>query len=472
MSQYFATIDPPPAALPQLEAAWQDTRDDLGIGTGIAMAIAPERPATERGLRHDVLLMISAKVCVIVLGAATTVIVARSLGPAGRGTLASVYALMTLLAQLGTFGIASANPYFAAREPYARARIAANSLWFAAIVGPAMAAASAVVKLALPAALANVGWPELAVGMSAVPVLLGSLFLQSILLADGRTVLYNGVAVATAALTVLLLVAVLPLAGSTVLLALSLMVVPQVVALLLYASAMRRYGSLLRPPDGALARRMIGYGARAYVVTLLAFMLIRIDLLLVNGIQGATAAGQYSIAVALADALYLLPVSVSVNLFARMARGSAGRELSLGVLHLVAFGYLLVCAIAAPLAEPAIALMFGEAYRPAISLFLWLLPGVYCLGLLTVIAYHFAARGMPRELVLVWAPGLVANIAIDVVLLPNRGTYVASIASTVAYAMVLVLHLRLLARDLGSWTALRPTVAGTASLVRLALRRS
>ncbi len=426
----------------------------------------------ERELRQDVALMMGAKVCVLILGAATTVIVVRSLGPAGRGSLASVYALMTLLAQLGTFGIGSANPYFVAREPQIRARIAANSLWLAGVVGPVMAAVGILVKVVAPGALGDVSWPELAVGMFAVPIMLSSLFLQSILLADGRTVLYNGVEVGTAMLTVLLLSTVLPLAGAGVLLALSLMVGPQVIALFIYMSAMRHHGRLLRPLDRPLVRRMIGYGARAYVVTLISYMLIRIDLLLVNGIQGARAAGQYSIAVALADALYLLPMAVSVNLFARVARGSGDREMSLNVFHIVAVGYLIVCILAAPLAGPVITLMFGQAYRPSISLFLWLLPGVYCLGLLTVIAYHFAAHGMPRELVLVWAPGLAVNLAIDIALLPDHGTYVASIGSTVAYAIVLVLHLRLFARQLGSWARLRPTVAGTSSLIRVALRRT
>jgi O-antigen/teichoic acid export membrane protein len=428
-------------------------------------------PVAERGLRHDVLMMVGAKLCVLLLGASTAVIVARSLGPAGRGSLASIYALMTLLAQLGSLGIASANPYFAAREPHARAGIAANSLWLAGIVGPAMAAVGLAVKLIAPGALAEVGWPELTVGMLAVPILLGSLFLQSILLAEGRTALYNGVEVSTALLTVILLLTILPLAGSGVLLALSLMVGPQVAALGVYMSVSVRSGPLPRRLDVALARRMLGYGARAYVVTLLAYMLVRIDLLLVNGIQGAGAAGQYSVAVALASALYLLPVSVSINLFARVARGAADRSVSLDVFHLLTVGYLLVCALAAALAGPTIVLLFGPAYRPAVSLFLWLLPGVYCLGILNVIAYHFAAQGMPRELALVWIPGLAVNLTIDVVLLPDHGTYIASISSTVAYAMVLVLHLRLFAREMGSWSAVRPTVAGTASVLRVALRR-
>jgi|HubBroStandDraft_3_1064219.scaffolds.fasta_scaffold00250_3 O-antigen/teichoic acid export membrane protein len=426
----------------------------------------------ERDLRRDVLLMLAAKLCVLILGAATTVIVARSLGPSGRGSLASVYALMTLLAQLGTFGIASANPYFVAREPHMRASIAGNSLWLAGVLGPIMAAVGIALKISLPGALADIGRPELAVGMLAIPIMLSSLFLQSMLLAEGRTLLYNGIEVGTALLTVLLLVTILPLVGATVLLALSLMVGTQVLALLAYVLTMRHHGRALLRPDAPLARRMLGYGARAYVVTLIAYMLIRIDLLLVNGIQGARAAGQYSIAVALADALYLLPVSVSVNLFPRLARGSADQDVSLEVFQLVAVGYLVVCALAVPLAAPAITLLFGAAYHPAIALFLWLLPGVYCLGLLTVIAYHFAAHGMPRELVYVWIPGLLVNVVVDVVLLPHHGTYIASIASTAAYAIVLILHLRRFAGELGSWGALRPTLSGTTSLVRVALRRS
>jgi len=440
---------------------------------GVSVApVAAVPPVVERGLRGDVLMMVGAKVWALILGAATAVILARSLGPAGRGSLASIYALMTLLAQLGTLGIASANPYFAAREPQIRARIAGNSLWLAGASGLVMVAVGILVKVEAPGALADVGWPELSVGMAAVPIMLCSMFLQSILLADGRTVLYNGVEVGAALLTVLLLLTVLPLAGGGVLPALALMIGPQLAALLIFMSAMRSHGRLLRPLDSALARRMIGYGARAYLVTLIAYMLIRIDLLLVNGIQGARSAGQYSIAVALASALYVLPVSVSVNLFARVARGSADRETSLNVLHLVAVGYLCICALAVPLAGPAITLMFGAAYRPAISLFLWLLPGIYCLGVLNVIAYHFAAHGMPRELILVWIPGLALNLALDLALLPHHGTYVASIASTVAYALVLVLHLRLFARDLGGWSRLRPTVAGTTSLLRLTLRRT
>ncbi len=442
------------------------THSMSGARTVVAQSV------TRRGLRGDVLLMAGAKLCVLVLGAATTVILARSLGPVGRGSLASVYALTMVLLQLGTCGIASANPYFAAREPEVRARIVGNSLWLAGILGPAMAAIGIAVKLLAPGAFTDVGWPELCVGMLALPVLLGSLFLQSVLLAEGRMILYNGVEVAVALLTVLLLATVLPLVGGGVLAALVFLLGPHIVALCVYVVGMRRHGRVLRGLDIQLARRMIGYGARAYLLTLTAYLLLRVDMLLVNGIQGPRAAGQYAVAVAFADALYLLPISVSVNLFARLASGSADRELSLSVFQLVAVGYLVVCALAAPLAGPLITLMFGNAFHPAVALFLWLLPGAYFLGALNVIAYHFAAHGMPRELLLVWVPGLLINLVLDITLLPRHGTYIASLASSVAYAVVFVLHVRLFARDFGGPSRLRPTLAGTTALLRLALRRA
>ncbi len=433
-------------------------------------ATGPVAALNERRLGTDAGLMLGAKVLVLILGAATTVIVARSLGPSGRGSLAAAYALMTLLAQLGTLGIASANPYYAARDPHARGGIAANSLWLGGVFGSTMIVAGLGLKLVAPGALSDVGWPEVAVAVGAVPIVLSSLFLQSILLAEGRMLVYNGTDVATALLTVILLLTVLPLDRTNVLLALVLMIGPQAGALFVYLWAMRRHGRVLRRPDTALARRMMGYGLRAYVVTLLAYLLIRIDLLLVNGIQGSKAAGQYSIAVALADGLYLLPISVSVNMFARVARG-AERELSIRVFQLVAVVYLVVCVIAGALAGPAIHVLFGPAYHPAVSLFLWLLPGVYFLGVLNVIAYHFAGHGLPKELALVWIPGLAINLAIDLTLLPHHGTYIASISSSVAYGIVLVLHLRMFARWLGGWSILRPSVTGTAAAIRLALRR-
>ena len=42
----------------------------------------------------------------------------------------------------------------------------------------------------------------------------------------------------------------------------------------------------------------------------------------------------------------------------------------------------------------------------------WLAPGVFSLGLVTVLSHHFAGRGFPLQALTVWFIGLAVNLAI------------------------------------------------------------
>lgn len=218
-------------------------------------------------------------------------------------------------------------------------------------------------------------------------------------------------------------------------------------------------------PDPELARRMIGYGFRVYAATLLAFLVIRIDLLLVNAYKGPTEAGYYAVTVALADALYILPSVVAVNLFAHVARGSDDEQ-SAKVFRSVAVLYLAVCAVSAALAGPVIDLIYGSEFDDAVPLFYWLAPGIFCLGMLNILAQHFAGRGFPLEAVLVWVVGLALNVAINLAFLPDGGTEVAAISSSAAYILLLALHVRMFASSVGGYRTLRPRWSETVELVR------
>ncbi len=68
------------------------------------------------------------------------------------------------------------------------------------------------------------------------------------------------------------------------------------------------------------------------------------------------------------------------------------------------------------------------------SLYYWIVPGVFCLGMLTILSNHFAGRGFPIEAGLIWVAGLALNLAINVAFLTVFGTYIASLASSIAYS--------------------------------------
>ena len=64
---------------------------------------------------------------------------------------------------------------------------------------------------------------------------------------------------------------------------------------------------------------MIPFGLKSYMSCLLAYLVIRSDMLLVNYFLGTAAAGVYSIAAQVADNLLLIPATIGLILLPRIA---------------------------------------------------------------------------------------------------------------------------------------------------------
>ncbi|MDP8909944.1 MAG: oligosaccharide flippase family protein [Chloroflexota bacterium] len=386
----------------------------------------------------------------VVMSVLQSVIVARALGPEGRGTLAAVIGFAGVLVALGGLGFSSANPYFLLNRPESHRAIVSNSLWIGGIGGLVLAAGGLLLYEIDSGVLPGLSSTEVVVALIAVPAMLCALFLQSVLLGQFRTRLYNALAAIVAALPPLALAVAYLVLGLDVLSTLIVTTAAQYVGLLAYAAVtMRRRPSRF---DASLAREMLRYGVRVYAATTLAFLVIRVDVLLVNGYLGATASGLYTTAVAIADLLYLLPIAVGFSLFPRIA-DTKDTELTLRVIR--AFGPIMLglSLASVALAAPAITLLYGPDFSDAAHLYYWLAPGAFALGMSTVLSQHFAGVGFPWSLVLVWLAGLSVNVALNLALL-DRGAYIAALSSSVAYMLVFALHLAFFARELGGWLPL------------------
>jgi O-antigen/teichoic acid export membrane protein len=420
-------------------------------------------PAEPRRFRTDVLMMGSSRAAVMVLGFAQSVIVARALGPSGRGAVAAAITFALILLQAGTLGLTAANPYFVARDRLLHSRLIGNSLWLALGLGVLLGGMGGLAKLLAPDIVRDVSWLELTLALGALPGALAAMLLQSILLGEGRTPAYNALAVAMAGIPVVGVVALSLTTGLNVNSALAVILVTHYAAAGLSLVVLRADGLRFRF-DTDLARSMVAYSLRTYVITVLGFLLLRVDVLLVNGYFGSFDAGIYAVTVAIADGLYLLPLAVGFNLFSRVSRGTdagmTGR-----VLVTLAVSYAFICAVSLVLAGPVVRTFFGNEFANAIGLYYWLVPGVYALGLGSVIAQYYAGKGSPPVLIRIWGAGLCLNLGINVIWLEDHGVYVASLASSVSYALVLVLLIGLFVRDgrRGTSRPSKPLPAGGAS---------
>jgi len=434
-----------------------------------AESSATAQPATagrpDRSLGSDVILTYASKVAVMALTLGMAVLVARALGPSGRGQVAVALALTLTLVQLGSLGFVSSNPYFAARDHATVGRLITNSLWFALAAGIVLVAIGALFKAEFAGATRGLGWGETIAALVAIPLALASFMLQSVLLGQGRTLAYNAVELVQAVLVFCALAVGLFVLDFDVLQVLVVLAGGYVIGVIANIILLEAHIHAPAKPDFALARETLKYGLRIYLATLLAFLVIRVDVFLVNSYLGSVEAGLYSVVVALAEGIYLLPTVVGLNLFPRVARG-APVEASASVFRIMFVLYGAFCLISVPLAAPGIDLVFGSEFSGAAELYYWIVPGVFCLGMLTILAQHFAGRGFPLQAALVWIAGLAVNLGINVAFLSKGGTYIASLASSVAYGLLLALHVRLFAREAGGYRSLVPSIREAVAFTR------
>lgn len=429
---------------------------------------APPEPAQSRQRRFasDVALTTGSKLAFAVFGALLTVLVARELGPAGLGSFATLLTLTLLLVQVGNVGLHIGLTEASAQRPADRPRLAASAVAAGFAAGLALALATLAVDALAPGLLPGLSTAELLCGLAAVPLALSLLLLQAVLIGAGRVVAYNLVDIAQASLALAGVFLVFLVFDPGLVAVLAIVLAARVIAV---ALAIGSLADAAARPDLTLLRELVGRAARAYCAALVAFALIRVDLLLVNALLGPGEAGVYSLAATAAEALVLVPSVVGVNLLPRVALGG-GAAATAAVLRsmMLLFGGL--CVLSAPAVALAFGLVFGPEYAESTELFWVLLPGVFFLGLLTILTNYYFVPLYPGRLLAAYLAALVLNLALNIVLLPTLGLVAAPLSSTIAYGLVLVAHLRAFSRDAGGGAALIPGRRDLSQLRALARR--
>ena len=382
------------------------------------------------------------QIAVVAIGLANSILVTRLLGPEGRGMFAVAVTLAAIGVQLGNLGLHASNTYKVAQNVGLLPVLVGNSLAVSATAG----LAAGVVFLALQwrADLAPVGDTLLVLTLVAVPLGLGNLLLQNLLIGLQRMRTYNIIDLTTRVLAVLLVAvtALLGIVSPEVIFGLTLTTVTlsSIWAFLrlraLFAASMR--------PSWPVLRQGLGYGLRAYASGLFAFLVLKSDVVLVKYLRGATETGYYSIAVSLADLLLMLPMVVGTVLFPRLAAAADLRDrwrLTRRVLVVMAPAIPVALLVTLFATRPLIRLAYGPAFEAAVPAVAWLLPGIGCMAINMVLMNFFGSCGNPAIVVVSPLLALVVNVAANLVVIPSLGFVGASMTSSVAYALMLAMSL-------------------------------
>lgn len=388
------------------------------------------------------------RIFLIVLGLFITVIVARILGPEGRGIFAVATSITMIGVQFGNLGLHAANTFYVAKDESILSTILGNSLFLSFFVVTIIVSILYLFFIFYPSFSPLHDNKILFISLISIPIALSYLLLSNILIGLHKIREYNTLEIINK-IAILFATAFIFLFAHITIEYFLLAILSGNVAALLVAKIIYQKSVQKITYSFTLFKEHIHYGFKAYLAAFFAFMVIRSDILMVDYYLGAKEAGYYSIASSMAEMVYLLPTIIGMLLTPKIIQ-TDGYEAKLRIVKKIAWMttgmMLLFCLLSALIAEFMVKLLFGEVFMPSVYPFIWLMPGIIFLSINTIFQNYFAAIGMP--VVVIYTPliALIANITMNKYLISSIGISGASMSSSISYGIMLIISLAYIKR--------------------------
>jgi len=377
---------------------------------------------------------------VFLLSLATNILLARGLGPAGRGVYALALLVSSIMFLIANLGIGAANVYYVGSRIMSAADAVAHAASLALILGGASCLVTfIVVRLFGSVLFPGVGTTEILIASLSIPPMLFVYFVQTVLQGLQRFVHFNLVFVLYNALqTILIALAILVLRAGPfgAVVAWTVSWIPAVLGTLVIA---RSATPITRGFATRHYRALFKFGAVAYLSNLTNFFNYRFDAFLVNAFAGVRDVGLYAVGYGMAETVWYVSQAAATVLAPQVARSDAAESdrITASTSRMVLGLTLVLSAALALIAPPAIRLLFGTPFAASVWAVWLLLPGVVALAVAKVLSSYLLGRNKLKVDLLAAVAGLVVTIGLDLALIPRYGFIGASIASSIAYAVAL-----------------------------------
>lgn len=350
-------------------------------------------------------------------------------------------AIISLLAQLG---VGPSNVYHLSKNLIDLDELIGHSTSLALLLGTlCFAIVFSFVVVTGATQVLGVGSRYVVVASAAVPFMLLTAFMQSLLQGGQRFVHFNAVLLVQYATPTVCLVLALLVFRDRTLGAVSAWTVSAALTAFTAAIAVAPLSRFsLRMHPGTL-RALLRFGSLSYLGNVTSYVNYRFDVLIVNLFAGARQVGLYAVGTSLAEIVWFITNAASIVLAPRVA--SAKPDEADRVTEAVArvVGLLtLVAAIALAVTAPLLVVLFFGADFAESTWAVWLLlPGIVTFSVSRILSMYLLGRNKLKIDLLAAAVGLVVTLALDLLLIPRYGFRGAAIASSIAYTSAMLVNL-------------------------------
>jgi len=384
----------------------------------------------------------STRVLLIVFSLATSIIVARSLGPEGRGLYALAMTIGLLGIQFTNLGLHSSNTFYVARNPNLLSPLMGNSLLVSFCVGGIGTIVAGLFFNAFPE-IAPIQGPLLLIALAWIPFGLAYLLNQNLMLGIQEMRAFNKLEIFNKAISIILIVVVIFSGWVSPTSLFSTSFLALVICLIWSFNILNKH--IARPIhlSKSLFRKHLPYGIKAYLGSLIGFLLLRVDILMVDRILGKKEVGLYDIAVNMSDMIYLFPMVVSTILFPKLSRITDIKEKwnlskNTGIVMLIIMA--VICIGVAALALPIIHLLYGKPFMGCVPAFIFLIICKFLMAANSIFSTFIASIYVPWTTVPFNLSTLGINIVLNLYWIEKYGIVGAAMSSIVCFLLLIAFH--------------------------------
>jgi O-antigen/teichoic acid export membrane protein len=367
-------------------------------------------------LTQKVIETFSTRIFLIFASLVTSIIIARALGPEGRGLYALALTIGMLGVQFSNLGLHSSNTFHIARRPELMPALLGNSLAVSFVAGGFCAVAGGALFYFFPD-IAPVQGILLILALAWIPFGLAFLLTQNLLLGIQEIRSFNKIEIANKSASIVLILLIIGTDKSSAETLFSCGLIAMIFALLLAIKSLIKH--LPRSPHLSMEtfKSNLPYGIKSYLGSFIAFHL--------------------------GEMVYLFPLVVSTVLFPKLSALQDVREkweLSKNVGKSLLIVMALLCGLALVLAHPAVNILYGQAFLGCIPVFIILTLSKFIMSVNSIYSNFVASIHVPLSSIPFGFLVLTVNVALNWMLIENLGIMGAALASVISFSLLIPFH--------------------------------
>ena len=378
------------------------------------------------------------KIVIMIASIITSIVIARVLGPEGKGIYAMVMLVPGMLLLFGEFGITMSNIYFIGKKKIDKSVLASNSLFIGLINGVILVSVFLIIyPFIADSVFQGVDSSYIYAILLMIPFSLTTSYLGGILVGLLKIKESCIISIVQTVINAAAILLILLVFSGYIFELLILSIVMSISLFLFYTWYIGKLIGYVKYFSWKSFKKCFNYGSKGYLANALTFFNYRLDMFLVNLFVGVTAVGYYSLSVGLVEMIWIVPQTISFVLFPVVSSSNKkdAAELTASSCRHSFFLSLIMCIGAFLFGRFAIEIMYGEVFLPSYLPLVALLPGVLFFSTSTLTSSYLNGIGKPIYSPIIDSITLSINIVLNIMLIPTYGIVGAAIASSIAYSL-------------------------------------